>query len=165
MFNEAFGTNQFKATTKNYGEIIPAWFSGDFDPFFGWIQNVEIPDARADINAVYNSGSPQNIWGINEPDLVDAKLDECLGLLDLDEANQLLREVQDLSLENGQWGRIIMYNYIAPALYWNYYQTTGPGPEEGWNLLATSKDALENWIDTSDPTFEGRGEPSPKPIG
>lgn len=164
MFNNAFGTSQFKGKTASYSEIIPAWFSKDFDPFFGWIQNVEIPDARADMVAVYSSTSPQNIWGVNEPDLVDAKLNRALTLLDLEEANTLVREVQDLAIENGQWGRLIMYNYIAPTLRWNYLHPTAPSADEDWNFLAGSLFALEEWIDDADPTFSGRATASVKPL-
>jgi len=164
QFNEAFGTSQFKGATKGYGEIIPAWASKNFDPFFGWIPNVEIPDARADLVGAFDSGSRGNIWNVNEPELVDAKLSQAIQLTDLDEANVLLREVQDLAIENGQWGRVIMYNYIAPTAYWNYNKSVWPSPEEGWNFLATAVTALNWWNDTNDPSYSGRSEPSYKPL-
>lgn len=164
MFNEAFGTNQFKGATKGYGEIIPAWSSGDFDPFFGWIPNVEIPDARGDLAGAFKSDSRGNIWGINEPELVDAKIDASLESTDLEEAKQLLREVQDTALENGQWGRIILYNYIFPAAEYNYRHGLYPSPDEAWNFLAGSLEALETWIDPEDPSFQGRAEPDWKPL-
>ena len=113
MFNKAFDTSLFKGKVATYGEIIPSWTTKDFDPFFAWIPNVEIPDARADLAAVFNSTSTQNYWGINEPELIDAKLDKALTLVDYEEAYALVREVQDLAIENGQWGRCIGYNYVA----------------------------------------------------
>jgi ABC-type transport system substrate-binding protein len=164
MFNTAFNTTQFKGAVKSYGEIIPAWFSKNFDPFFGWIPNVEIPDARADMVAAFLSTSPGNIWGVNEPEQVDAKLQEALTLQDYDEAFALLREVQDFAIENGQWGRIIMYNYIAPAAAWRYWKYSGPSDEEGWNFLAGSLAALDDWLDSGDSTIDGRSEPSVKPL-
>jgi ABC-type transport system substrate-binding protein len=164
MFNKAFGTSQFKAATKSYGEIIPAWFSKNFDPFFAWIPNVEIPDARADMVGAFLSTSPGNIWGINEPELVDAKLSKALTLLDYEEAYELLREVQDLAIENGQWGRIIMYNYIFPGLNWNYWHPSAKSDTEGWNLLPYSLGTHEDWLDSNDPTIEGRAGPSVKPL-
>jgi hypothetical protein len=164
MFNKAFGTSQFKGRTDTYGKIIPAWLSKKFDPFFGWIPNVEIPDARADLVAAFSSASPGNIWGVNEPEKVDAKLQKALTLFDQKEAFKLLREVQDLALENGQWGRIIMYNYIFPGLRWNYFRDTGPSDAEGWNFLASSLAPIENFIDDADPTFKGRATPSVKPL-
>jgi ABC-type transport system substrate-binding protein len=160
MFNNAFGTTQFTGRTKSYGEIIPAWQSKNFDPFFGWIPNVEIPDARADMVGAFLSTSPGNFWNVNEPDQIDAKLLQALEMLDVDEAVALLREVQDFVLENGQYGRIVMYNYIAPFVRWNYFRDTGPSDEEGWNFLASSLAPLENWIDTEDPSYVGRAEPS-----
>ncbi len=164
MFNDAFGTSQFKGATKGYGEIIPAWSSGDFDPFFGWIPNVEIPDARGDMAGAFKSTSAGNIWGVNEPDQVDAKIDAALETTDLDEAKQLIREVQDLALDNGQWGRVIMYNYITPAAEWNFRQGTYPSDDEEWNFLYGSLAALDTWLDTSDPSYSGRAEPDWKPL-
>ena len=164
MFNKAFDTSLFKGKVASYGEIIPSWTSKDFDPFFAWIPNVEIPDARADLVAVYNSTSSQNYWGINEPELIDAKLDKALTLVDYEEANVLVREVQDLAVENGQWGRCIGYNYIAPTIRWNYLHNTGPNDSEGWNFIGYSFGALEEWIDPDDPTFAGRATPEVKPL-
>ncbi len=160
MFNNAFDTTQFSGRTKSYGEIIPAWQSKNFDPFFGWIPNVEIPDARADMVSAFLSTSPANFWNVNEPDEVDAKLQAALEILDIDEAVALLQEVQNFVLENGQFGRIIMYNYIAPFVRWNYFRDTGPNEDEGWNFLASSLAPLENWIDTDDPSHAGRATPS-----
>ncbi|GAB4333927.1 MAG: hypothetical protein Kow0010_20690 [Dehalococcoidia bacterium] len=164
MFNRAFNTNQYKAKTASYGEIIPSWFSKNFDPFFAWIPHVELPDARGDLITAYLSTSPANIWGVNEPELVDEKLLRSLTIFDFEEANALVREVQDTALENGLWGRTIMYNHISPRAGWNYLKTTGPGPEEDWNLLASSLDALEMWIDSNDPSYAGRAEASVKPL-
>jgi ABC-type transport system substrate-binding protein len=164
IFNKAFGTSQFKGATKSYSEIIPAWISKNFDPFFGWIPNVEIPDARADLVGAFASTSPSNLWGVNEPDLVDAKLSKALTLTDLEEANSLVREVQDLAIENGQWGRTIMYNYISPAAYWNYQHSVWPSEGEGWNFLANTIAALETWIDPNDPSFAGRQTPEYKAL-
>jgi peptide/nickel transport system substrate-binding protein len=164
MFNKAFGTSQFKARTKNYGEIIPAWFSKNFDPFFGWIPNVEIPDARGDMVGAFNSSSPANIWAVKEPDLIDAKLAKALTILDTKEAVALVREVQNTVLENGQYGRIIMYNYISPAARWNYLKSPSPSAEEDYNFLYSSLFALETWIDADHPAHAGRKTPSVKPL-
>ncbi len=164
MFNKAFGTTQFKGKTAGYGEIIPSWASKKFDPFFGWIPNVEIPDARADMTGAFSSTSPGNYWGVNEPEKIDAKLQKALSTLDVKEAQTLMREVQDLVLENGQYGRIVMYNYINPTLYWNYYQTTGPAPETGWNFLNNGVSTLNDWINTDDASYKGRPAPTVKSL-
>lgn len=164
MFNKAFNTTQFKGKTGPYGQIIPSWASKKFEPFFGWIPNVEIPDARADMVAAFSSTSPGNIWGINEPEKIDAKLQKALTLADQNEAFKLLKEVQDLALENGQYGRIIMYNYVAPGAKWNYFKDTGPSDAEGWNFLASSLAPLEHWLDSDDATFKGRATPTVKSL-
>lgn len=164
MFNSAFDTSQFSGKVSTYGEIIPSWIAKDFSPFFGWMANIEIPDARADMKGAFHSASPSNYWGVNEPDLVDAKLEKVLTILDYEEAYELLREVQDLALANGQWGRTIMYNYISPSVYWNYTHQPGPSAGENWNFLGGSLHALESWIDSSDPSYAGRGTPALKTL-
>ena len=80
------------------------------------------------------------------------------------EAVALVREVQETALENGQYGRIIMYNYISPTLRWNYFKSPSPSAEEDYNLLYSSKYALEAWIDTDDPSHSGRNAPTVKPL-
>ena len=164
MFNDAFSTTQFRGLTKSYGEIIPSWFQKKFDPFFAWIPNIEIPDARADMIGAFNSGSPGNIWGINEPDKIDAKLDAAAAEQDKEVAFDILREVQEFVLENGQFGRLICYNYIFPSLRWNYMHPPLAGESEGWNFLANSLTSLDQWIDPNDPSFQGRSTPSLKPL-
>jgi ABC-type transport system substrate-binding protein len=162
IFNTAFNTTQFRGKTAPYGEIIPSWSAGNFEPFFAWIPNIEIPDARADMIAYYKSDSPSNIWGINKPDEIDAPLTQALAELDYDAAYELVAGVQEYILENGQFGRHIAYNFIVPTLYWNYVHSTGPAMGEGWSFLSSSLDALDEWIDPNDPSYTGRDEPTPK---
>jgi len=164
MFNNAFDTDQFFPEVQTYGEIIPSWGTKDFDPFFAWIPNIEVPDARADMNLAFTSTSSGNIWGANEPDLIDAKIAKSLTLFDTEEANALLREVQETVLENGQYGRTICYNYFVPVLRWNYFKATGPSENEGWNFLANFVGHNNSWLDQNDPTFEGRGTPPLKTL-
>ena len=164
MFNEAFGTDQFRGVTKSYGEIIPSWFNKTFDPFFSWIPNIEIPDARADMAAAFKTGAPGNIWSVEEPDAIDAKLDAALAELDFETANELIREVQDFVIENGQFGRCICYNYIFPFMAWNYLHPPLKTEAEGWNFLPYSLDAIEQWLDPNDPAFENRDVPQAKAI-
>lgn len=164
MFNDAFSTKQFVAKTAPYGEIIPSWANGTFDNFFAWISNVEIPDARADLLAAFGTGSPANFWNISKPDEIDAPLAAAVATTDLDEALELVNGVQDYILENGQFGRHIAYNYIFPSITWNHYHTTGPADGEGWNFISSSLGAVEEWIDQTDPSFDGRQSPSVTPV-
>jgi ABC-type transport system substrate-binding protein len=164
IFNTAFNTTQFRGKTGPYGEIIPSWTTGNFEPFFAWIPNIEIPDARADMIAYYKSDSPSNIWGINQPDEIDAPLTQALAELDNDAAYELVAGVQEYILENGQFGRHIAYNYINPGLFWNYVHKTGPAEGEDWNFLAGSLDGLDEWIDPNDPSYVGRDTPTPTPV-
>lgn len=163
MFNDAFSTSQFVGETASYGEIIPSWFDKTFDNFFAWIPNIEIPDARADMVGAFGTDSPANIWSVSEPDEIDAKLEQAIQSLDYDEAFELMTQVQEYILSQGQFGRHIAYNYIAPGLAWNYYHRTGPAEGEAWNFLSTSLGALEDWVDPNDPSFDGRSQQTPTP--
>jgi peptide/nickel transport system substrate-binding protein len=162
MFNSAFNTKQFKGVSKTYGEIIPSWFAKTFDPFFAWIPNIEIPDARADMYSAFHSSSAANIWSVNEPDKIDKPLEDSLAEFDYDTAYELVKGVQDFAMENGQFGRHIAYNYVVPGLRWNFLK--GPYPEDpatNWSFLSGSLWAHNQWNDTDDPSWEGTSQPAP----
>ena len=101
---------------------------------------------------------------MNEPDKIDAPIDKALSEFDYDTAYDLMRGVQDFVVENGQFGRHIAYNYVVPALSWNYRKMTYPADGEGWSFLSASLWAHDAWIDTDDPTWEGAGQPTPTPL-
>ena len=164
MFNDAFSTSQFSAKTVPYGEIIPSWSDGTFDNFFAWIANIEIPDARADMQAAFGTGSPSNFWNVNQPDDIDAPLAASVATTDIDEALELVTGVQRYILDNGQFGRHICYNYIYPAISWNHYHTTGGAADEGWNFIAASLDGLDEWLDQTESTFSDRQHPTATPV-
>ena len=163
MFNEAFGTDQFNGITKPYLEIIPSWIAKDFDPFFSWIPNIEIPDARAEMIGAFGTGGGSNYWEISD-DFIDTTLASALEDLDYDSAYEKLRSVQDYVMERGQFGRSICYNYIFPAIRYNYNHPVLSSPTEGWNFLANSVQAFGQWIDPDDPSIEGRNPPPPVPL-
>ena len=163
MFNLAFDTDQFNGITKPYLEIIPSWSNHDFDPFFSWIPNIEIPDARAEMIAAFGTGGGANYWEVSDP-YIDETLFAAKQELDYETANQMVREVQDYIMERGQFGRSICYNYIFPAIRYNYNHPQLSGPEEGWNFLPYSLDAVEQWIDLDDPSADGREPIDPVPL-
>ena len=163
MFNRAFDTDQFNGITKPYLEVIPSWLAHDFDPFFSWIPNIEIPDARADMIGAFTTGAGSNYWDISDP-YIDETLLAAKQELDYETAFQMVRDVQDYVMERGQFGRSICYNYIYPAIRFNYNHPQLSSPEEGWNFLDTSLQAHEQWIDPEDPSIEGRNAPPPTPL-
>lgn len=163
MFNRAFDTDQFNGITKPYLEIIPSWLAHDFDPFFSWIPNIEIPDARADMIGAFTTGAGSNYWDISDP-YIDETLLAAKQELDYETAFQMIRDVQDYVMERGQYGRSICYNYIFPAIRYNYNHPQLFSPEEGWNFLDTSLQAHEQWIDADDPSIAGRNAPLPVPL-
>ena len=163
MFNQAFDTDQFNGITKPYLEIIPSWIEGDFDPFFSWIPNIEIPDARADMIGAFTTGAGSNYWRVSDP-YIDETLVKAKQELDYETAYQMVRDVQDYVMERGQFGRSICYNYIYPWIGYNYNHPSTKSSEEGWNFLAVSLQAMEHWIDLDDPTAADRQAPVPTPL-
>ncbi len=164
MFNQAFGTDQFQGVTQSYGEIFPSWFDKTFTTFFSWIPNLTVPDGRADLAAAFKTDAAGNYWGVSEPDEIDAKLDAAIQEFDFETANELVREVQDFIIENGQFGRHIIYNAVEPTVAWNYLHPALKSETEGYTFESESLQALNSWIDPDDPSIEGRTEPEPRPL-
>ena len=164
MFNQAFSTDQFRGVTQGYGEIFPSWFEKTFTTFFSWIPNLTVPDARADLAAAFKTGAAGNYWDVSEPDEIDAKLDAAIQEFDFETANGLVREVQDFIIENGQFGRHIIYNAVSPTVAWNYLHPALKSETEGYTFESESLQALNSWIDPDDPSIEGRTEPEPHPL-
>ena len=163
MFNQAFDTDQFNGITKPYLEIIPSWIAKDFDPFFSWIPNIEIPDARADMIGAFTTGAGSNYWDVSDP-YIDETLVAAKQELDYDTAFQMIRDVQDYVMERGQFGRSICYNYIYPWIGYNYNKIEKKSDEEGWNFLAVSLQAMEHYLDLDDPSATDRQAPEATPI-
>ena len=163
MFNQAFDTDQFNGITKPYLEIIPSWIAKDFDPFFSWIPNIEIPDARADMIGAFTTGAGSNYWEVSDP-YIDETLIAAKQELDYDTAFQMIRDVQDYVMERGQFGRSICYNYIFPWIGYNYNKIETKTDEEGWNFLAVSLQAMEHYLDLDDPSAADRQAPEPTPL-
>ncbi len=163
MFNQAFDTDQFNGITKPYLEIIPSWIAKDFDPFFSWIPNIEIPDARADMIGAFTTGAGSNYWDVSDP-YIDETLVAAKQELDYETAYQMVREVQEYVMERGQFGRSICYNYIYPWIGYNYNKIEKKTDEEGWNFLAVSLQAMEHYLDLDDPSAATREAPSPVPL-
>ena len=163
MFNQAFDTDQFNGITKPYLEIIPSWIAKDFDPFFSWIPNIEIPDARADMIGAFTTGAGSNYWDVSDP-YIDETLIAAKQELDYETAYQMVRDVQDYVMERGQFGRSIAYNYIYPWIGYNYNKIETKSPEEGWNFLAVSLQAMEHSLDLNDPSAATRQASTPEPL-
>ena len=163
MFNKAFDTDQFNGITKPYLEIIPSWIANDFDPFFSWIPNIEIPDARADMIGAFTTGAGSNYWQVSDP-YIDETLVAAKQELDYEKAYQMVRDVQEYAMERGQFGRSICYNYIFPWIGYNYNRIETKTDEEGWNFLAVSLQAMEHSLDLDDPSASDRQAPEATPI-
>ena len=163
MFNQAFDTDQFNGITKPYLEIIPSWIAKDFDPFFSWIPNIEIPDARADMIGAFTTGAGSNYWEVSDP-YIDETLIAAKQELDYDTAFQMIRDVQDYVMERGQFGRSICYNYIYPWIGYNYNKIDTKTEQEGYNFLAVSLQAMEHYLDLDDPSASDRQAPEPTPL-
>jgi peptide/nickel transport system substrate-binding protein len=162
MLNEALGVDQFISTRSTYNEeIIPNLSNGTFPNWFAWTSQVSGPDPRSGLSQTFHSASTANFQHVNNPDL-DALLEAALLETDFEAGVATTREAQDIMMANGQYGNIVVYNYISRSTRWNYWKggvkvegTTG-SPGQGYNIFSGHLNGGAWWIDTDDPSFEGR---------
>jgi ABC-type transport system substrate-binding protein len=166
MFNEALGVTQFKSTKSSYNEeIIPNLGNGRFPNWFGWTSQVNSPDPRSDLRNVYHTKGSLNFNKIGslpgDPNF-DAAIDEAVQIVDLKQAVAKVRAIQNQIMENAQFGNVILYNYISRTALWNYYKAnlkvppSGGRPASGYNIFSGHLAARNLWLDTKDPSYQGR---------
>ena len=159
MFNDAFGTTQFKSTKATYNDdIIPNLSNGKFPNWMAWTSQVNSPDPRADLRATFNSQSTTNFNKVNNPQL-DKLTDDALQASDNSKAVALALDAQKIIMENGQFGNIVLYNYISRSAAWNYsHGNLKAAPSAGkagvgWNIFAGHLTAKNSYIDPKDPSY------------
>lgn len=162
MFNTAFGTSQFKSTKTSYNEeIIPNLARREYPNWFGWTSQVNSPDPRSDLFSSYNSASPTNFEKVNNPDL-DRLTAAALGEVDTEKSKGTVAEIQKILLQEQAYGNCVLYNYIGRSAVWNYYKANvkvpgGPGQAAtGFNIFAGHLFGGNVWLDTNDPSYQGR---------
>lgn len=159
MFNDNLGVTQFKSTKATYNDdIIPLLAKGTFVNWMSWTSQVTSPDPRNELFQAFNSTANANWQHVNNPDL-DPLLAEARITSDLAKGQDLTRKAQDIILDNGQYGNIILYNYISRSASWNYVhpnvkQLGEPGkPSTGYNIFAGHLTAKNVWINPKDPSY------------
>lgn len=165
MLNTAMGVTQFKSTRTTYNEeIIPNLANGTFPNWVAWTSQVSSPDPRASLHSTNHSTGSGNFQGINNPDL-DPLLENALLTADYEEAVDLTRQAQRILLENGQYGNVVLYNYISRSAHWNYMhglpkvEAMDGAPGQGYNIFAGHLAAGRWWLDPDDSSYQGRPEP------
>ncbi|MCS7276370.1 MAG: ABC transporter substrate-binding protein [Dehalococcoidia bacterium] len=166
MLNQALGVNQFRSTRTSYNEeIIPNLFNGQFPNWFGWTSQVTGPDPRETLFSVFHPSGSQNFQKVNNPELTRL-LEAAIAETDYRRAVDLVRQIQRILIDNGQYGNVVLYNYILRTAVWNYFrgalkQPPRPGePALGYNIFAGHLTADEMWLNSNDPTFQGRANVS-----
>lgn len=166
MFNDNLGVSQFKSSQSDYNkDIIPNLGNGKFPHWFGWISQVNSPDPRSDLrNSFHTKGSTNyNKVGLlpGDPNL-DDQIDAATQILDLKQAVAKVRDIQNTIMDNAMFGNITLYNYISRSADWNYLHTTykvqpSPGkPAAAYNIFAGHLASRNLWLDTKDPSYQGR---------
>ena len=116
------------------------------------------PDPRADLRATFNSQSTTNFNKVNNPQL-DKLTDDALQASDNSKAVALALDAQKIIMENGQFGNIVLYNYISRSAAWNYsHGNLKAAPSAGkagvgWNIFAGHLTAKNSYIDPKDPSY------------
>lgn len=163
MMNDALGVTQFKSTRTDYNEeIIPNLANGKFPNWVAWTSQVNSPDPRADLYNNFHSKGSTNFQKVNNP-LLDKLIEEAVATLDMRQAVAKVREIQNIILENGQYGNVVLFNFIARNAYWNYFKSAAvkepPAPGKAaaaYNIYAGHLTGSRSWLDTKDPSFQGR---------
>lgn len=162
MLNDALGVSQFKSTKTTYNEeIIPNLSNGNFPNWFGWTSQVNSPDPRTDLFNSFNSTSPSNFQHVNNPDLDKLTVD-ALSTSDFNKGREAALKAQEIILANGQFGNVILYNYISRTAAWNYNhfnlktQPSAGKPAAGYNIFAGHLVAKNAYLDPRDPSWQGR---------
>ncbi|MGI8925601.1 MAG: ABC transporter substrate-binding protein [Tepidiformaceae bacterium] len=162
MLNDGLGVSQFKSTKTSYNEeIIPNLANGQWPNWFAWTSQVNSPDPRADLHANFNTKGSTNFQKVSNPD-VDRLTDAAIAETDLVKAATLVRDLQKIMLANGQFGNVILYNYISRGAAWNYYHgvykvnPSAGKAANGYNIFAGHLAGKLVYLDTKDPSFQGR---------
>ena len=171
MFNDSLGITQIKSTPSDYNEeIIPNLPNGNFPNWFAWTSLVSSPDPRSSLRSTFLSTSSANFNKVNNPQL-DRLIQEAIEIPDRQRAVAKTREIQNILVENAQYGNIVLYNYISRSAAWNYMPVGGStndagGPVKtpaspgkgavGYNLYSGHLNGKLAWLNTKDPTFQGR---------
>jgi ABC-type transport system substrate-binding protein len=160
--NDNLGVTQFKSTPSDYNEnIIPNLFNVEYPSFFGWVTAVTSPDPRSDLRNAFHSKGSSNFKKVNNPQ-IDQLTDKALETVDTKEAVKVVRQIQDILLENGQYGFIILYNYISRSAVWNYWhpqlkeEPSQGKPGAGYFIDSGHLGWNRAWIDQKDPSYQGR---------
>ncbi len=161
MFNKALGVTQFVSRRATYPDVTSNLANGTFPNWFAWTSAVAGPDPRNGLRATYLSTSTTNYQHVKNADL-DVLLEKAIQETDYKKAVDLTRQIQKILVDDASYGNINAYNYISRSGGWNYYHpnlkvpATADKAGEGYNLFAGHLAPATVWIDTKDPTYQGR---------
>jgi ABC-type transport system substrate-binding protein len=159
MLNQNLGVSQIKSTRGTYNEdVIPNLAKGEWPNWMAWTSQVNSPDPRNDLFASFHSTGSANFQKVNNPEL-DKLLEEAMMTADVDKAKETVLKAQDILLKNGQYGNVILYNYMYRTAVWKYFRSNykeqgGNGrPAIGYNLAAGHLVSRNTYIDPKDPSY------------
>ena len=159
MFNDALGVNQFKSTRGTYNDdVIPLLPKGTYVNWMAWTSQVSTPDPRSGMYRAFHSKGSENWQKVNNPEL-DNLLATALASVDEKKAKDLINQAQKVILDNGQYGNIMLYNYISRTGVWNYLngnykvQPSAAKAGTGWSLFAGHLNGGVVWLDPSNPSY------------
>jgi ABC-type transport system substrate-binding protein len=166
MLNQALGVNQFVGVRGTYEDVTANLANGRFPNWFAWTSAVAGPDPREGIWGAYHSTSTTNYQKVNQGGVsvagFDSLLDRMLSETNYEEAVRLAREAQRIILDHGQFGNVVLYNYMYRSAAWRYFngawkvRPTADKPGEGYAIPAPYLPAELTWLDQRHPTFRDR---------
>ena len=165
MLNQALGVNQFVGVRGTYEDVTANLANGRFPNWFAWTSAVAGADPRLGLWSAYHSTSPTNYQKVNQGNAsvpgFDSLLDRMLSETNPQEAVRLARDVQRIIIENGQFGNIVLYNYMYRSAVWKYVrgawrtQPTEDRPGQSYSIPAFHLWEI-TWHDQRHPTYRDR---------
>lgn len=156
MLNKNLGVSQFKAKVEPYSSITTKvvqqkYGGGNANIWYGWDTDVLDPEPTSFLIANYKSDSPQCIqtFGTKIPAL-DTALTKLATELDQAKRRDLVHEADRLLIKAHGGGRAYSHVQITNTLAWNYFHSREAAPFNTAHLTVNA------WIDTADPTYQGR---------
>jgi ABC-type transport system substrate-binding protein len=126
--------------------------NGKLATYAGWTSDIQSLDPSATLFLAYNSANPLNrdVFGVKVPKVDEITLAN-MAEFDVEKRKENSKEATREILRNWGMGNAYTANGIVTVLSWNYFKY-----REAASFVTQHQAATGTWLDTNDPTYEGR---------
>ena len=141
---EPYSTITTKIVNQQYG-------NGTAATWWGWITEITDPEPSLLLYLTHNSKQPQFAQYGVKIDKVDSLTDSLVAEFDIAKRQEMTKEINRELLN--AYGAGIHYSLVgvSSVLNWNYYH-----PAETAPFVTSHMTGTEAWLDSKDPTWQGR---------